>query len=171
MDPQFKVTKGSNMRIRATAIAVLLFLFFTAIGDETPVEPGGSATVKIQEQHIFPAPVFYAQPVGELVFGEVVSVTGAQGDWFSIENSSGLSGWVHGTALTGALLSQGSQSTDDSDMIMLAGRGFNSDVEDAYAQGKSLPWDLVDRIEAIEVDPAAIEAFLSDGLLIEGGGR
>lgn len=157
------------MGIKLLYAILILIPILAAYAEETPVEPGSSATVKIQEQHIFPSPVFYAQPVGELSFGEVVDVTGEQGDWFSIETASGTEGWVHGTALTGALLSQGSQSTDDSDMIMLAGRGFNTDVEDAYASGKNLPWDKVDMIEAIEIEPASIEVFLTEGMLIEGG--
>ena len=157
--------------MRISIIIAALVMVSSLYADETPIEPGGSATVKIMEQHIFPQPVFYAQPVGDLQFGEVVDVTGEQGDWFSIETSAGTSGWVHATALTGALLSQGSESTDDSDMIMLAGRGFNSDVEDAYAQGKDLPWDKVDAIEAIEIEPAVIEVFLIDGMLIEGGSQ
>lgn len=157
--------------MRKCIILAALILAASLYGDETPVEPGGSATVKIREQHIFPSPVFYARPLGELHFGEVVDVKARQGDWFSIETASGTQGWVHATALTGALLSQGSESTDDSDMIMLAGRGFNSDVEDAYSQGKNLPWDKVDMIEALEVEPEAIEAFLQEGLLLEGGSQ
>lgn len=152
-----------------TMILIAALAAAAAFAEETPVEPGGSATVKIQEQHLFPSPVFYAQPIAELTFGQVVQVTGEQGDWFSVE-TGGLQGWVHTTALTGAILSEGSQSTDDSDMIMLAGRGFNSDVEDAYAQGKNLPWDQVDMIEAIEVAPAEIESFLIEGSLIDGTG-
>lgn len=157
------------MRTTAITVILLLFIALPLLAGETAVVVGGSATVKIREQHIFPTPVFYAQPVGDLEFGAVVDVTGEQGDWFSIETAAGLRGWVHTTALTGAILSQGSQSTDDSDMIMLAGRGFNSDVEDAYSQGKQLPWDQVDRIEAIDVDPSSIETFLRDGMLLKGG--
>ncbi len=140
-----------------------------AFAEDTDIEVGGNATVMIREQYIFPTPVFYAQPVGELVFGSVVEITGEQGDWYSIEADSGIEGWAHATALTGAVLSQGSQGTDDSDMIMLAGRGFNSDVEDSYASGKDLPWDEVDAIEDITVEPAVLEAFMVEGLLIEGG--
>lgn len=142
----------------------------TAIAEDTDntVEVGNSATVVIREQHIFPSPVFYAQPVGELAFGSVVQVTGEQGDWFTVEAPGGINGWVHATALSGAILSEGSQGTDDNDMIMLAGRGFNSDVENSYASGKSLPWDEVDQIESIVVDPAILEAFLVEGLLLEG---
>lgn len=153
------------------ALCLLLLLVVTAVADDTPIEVGGSATVKIREQHLFPSPVFYAQPIGELAFGTVVDVTGEQGDWYSVETPAGNSGWVHATALSGALLSEGSESTDDSDMIMLAGRGFNSDVESAYSEGKDLPWHLVDQIEDITVDPASIEDFLQEGMLLEGSSR
>ena len=151
--------------------ATLAIFAGSAFAEDTDIEVGGSATVMIREQYIFPTPVFYAQPVGELVFGSVVEITGAQGDWYSIEAGNGIQGWAHTTALTGAVLSQGSEGTDDSDMIMLAGRGFNSDVEGSYASGKDLPWDEVDAIEDITVEPAALEVFLVDGLLIEGGSR
>lgn len=161
-------------------IILVTILAGTVLAGDTDIEVGGNATVKIREQHIFPTPVFYAQPVGELVFGSVVEITGEQGGWYSIEAGNGIEGWVHTTALTGAILSEGSQGTDDSDMIMLAGRGFNSDVEDSYASGKDLPWDQVDAIEDITVEPAVLEVFLVEGLLIgnplpenlpSGGGR
>ena len=149
-------------------LAVIVLLAGSAFAEDTEIEVGGSATVMIREQHIFPAPVFYASPVGELVFGSVVEIVEARGDWYSIEARGGIEGWVHSTSLTGAILSEGSQGTDDSDMIMLAGRGFNSDVESSYASGKDLPWAEVDEIESITVDPATLEAFLVEGLLLEG---
>ncbi len=157
------------MKNSVVLIVCLAILTVNVFADDTAIEVGGSATVKIREQYIFPTPVFYAQPVGELVFGSVVDITGEQGEWFSIKADNGLEGWAHTTALTGAVLSQGSQGTDDSDMIMLAGRGFNSDVEGSYASGKDLPWNTVDAIENITVEPAVLEEFLVDGLLLEGG--
>ena len=159
------------MKILIMLFVTLALLAGSAMAEDTPIEVGGTATVMIREQYIFPTPVFYAQPVGELVFGSVVDITGEQGDWFSIEASNGIEGWAHTTALTGAVLSQGSQGTDDSDMIMLAGRGFNSDVESSYASSKDLPWDEVDAIENITVEPAVLEVFLVEGLLIEGGSQ
>lgn len=151
-------------------LAVILALWAgTASAEDTDIEVGGTATVMIRQQHIFPTPVFYAKPVGELVFGSVVNITGEQGDWYSIETDDEITGWAHATALTGAVLSQGTQGTDDSDMIMLAGRGFNSDVEESYASGRDLPWDEVDAIESITVEPSDLGAFLSEGLLLNGG--
>lgn len=149
-------------------LLVIAILSGSAFAEDSEIEVGGSATVMIREQHIFPAPVFYAAPVGELVFGSVVEIIEERGDWYSIEARGGVEGWVHTTALSGAILSEGSQGTDDSDMIMLAGRGFNSDVESSYASGKDLPWDKVDAIENINVDPTTLEVFMVDGLLLEG---
>lgn len=156
------------MKNSIICITVIALLAGSAFAEETEIEVGGSATVMIREQHIFQAPVFYASPVGELVFGSVVEIVEERGDWYSIKAQGGTEGWVHSTALTGAILSEGSQGTDDSDMIMLAGRGFNSDVENSYASGKNLPWAEVDAIESISVDPATLEIFLIDGLLLEG---
>lgn len=163
------ILTGGTMRYSIILVTVLAILAVSALAGDTDVKVGGSATVMIREQYIFPTPVFYAQPVGELVFGSIVEIKGEQGDWYSIEAGNGIEGWAHTTALTGAILSEGSQGTDDSDMIMLAGRGFNSDVENSYASGKDLPWDKVDAIENITVEPAALEVFLVEGLLIEGG--
>ena len=159
------------MRGSVFLAAVLALVTLSSFAEDTDIEVGGNATVMIREQHIFPTPVFYAQPVGELAFGSVVDILEQDGDWYSIRTASGTTGWVHTTSLTGAVLSEGSQGTDDSDMIMLAGRGFNSDVESSYASGKNLPWNQVDAIEAITVEPSVIQAFLTQGLLLEGGSQ
>ncbi len=157
------------MKYLITILVLITVITGSAFAEETEIVVGGNATVMIREQYIFPTPVFYAQPVGELVFGSVVEITEEQGDWFGIKAADGTEGWAHTTALTGAVLSEGSQGTDDSDMIMLAGRGFNDDVEASYASGKDLPWDQVDAIEAITIEPSEMETFLIDGLLLEGG--
>ena len=51
---------------------------------------------------------------------------------------------------------------------MLAGRGFNADVEASYAQGKGLRFDLVDRMEQIKTSPQSVGSFLASGWLIPG---
>jgi hypothetical protein len=157
------------MRNLLAITAVFAILAGVALAEDSSVQVGAGATVKIRDQHIFPTPVFYAEPVGDLTFGTVVQVVAEQGDWFSITAPGSIHGWVHTTSLTGAILSQGSQGTDDSDMIMLAGRGFNSDVEGAYAEGKDLPWADVDKIEELTVEPSTLLVFLTEGLLLDGG--
>ena len=151
--------------------AALLCTALLFAGDDPIV--GGSATVKIQSQHIFPRPVFYATPVGELVFGNTVTILEESSDWFRVSTSSGITGWVHATSLTGAVLGSGqigSGSGDvTSDEIMLAGRGFNSDVENSYRNiNPGLHFDVVDQMEAFDVSPEEIYSFLVEGRLISG---
>lgn len=150
-------------------LTVLILLSVTLLTFADDIEVGGMATVKTRDQSLFPRPVHYAQPITTVPFGTEVSVIGAQGAWFQVEIPSGEEGWLHSTSLTGAVLSRGSSGGEqDPDMIMLAGRGFNADVEATYAQGKSLRFDLVDRMEQIKTSPQTVGSFLASGGLIPG---
>jgi hypothetical protein len=150
-------------------LTVLILLSVTLLAFADDIEVGGMATVKTRDQSLFPRPVHYAQPITTVPFGTEVSVIGAQGAWFQVEIPSGEEGWLHSTSLTGAVLSHGSSGGEqDPDMIMLAGRGFNTDVEASYAQGKGLRFDLVDRMEQIKTSPQSVGTFLAAGWLIPG---
>jgi hypothetical protein len=157
--------------LRSLAITATLLLAAAAFtGDEPAV--GEDATVQIQNQHLFPRPVFYATPVGELDFGDVVHILGESDDWFEVRTASGGTGWVHSTSVTGAVLSGGGVGSGSgevtSDEIMLAGRGFNADMEDSYSgSNPSLDFSEVDQMERIEVAPEDIYGFLVAGRLIE----
>ena len=148
--------------------AVLLLLSVVLFSTADDVQVGGMATVKIRDQHLFPRPVHYAQPIAEVAFGTEVNVVDSQGAWYKVQIPGGVQGWLHSTSLTGAVLSRGTAGGEqDPDMIMLAGRGFNADVEASYAQGKDLRFDLVDRMEEIRTSPEDVGAFLAEGGLID----
>ncbi len=133
------------------------------------IQVGGMATVKTRDQSLFPRPVHYAQPIATVDFGTEVNVIGEQGAWFQVQLPGGTQGWLHSTSLTGAVLSRGSSGGEqDPDMIMLAGRGFNADVEASYAEEADLRFDLVDRMEQLKTSPEAVGAFLAAVGLIEG---
>ncbi|MBD3369608.1 hypothetical protein GF402_04510 [Candidatus Fermentibacteria bacterium] len=149
---------------------IALLLLAASFADDEP-EVGQQATVKVRGQHMFPRPVFYAQPVCGLDFGEVVDVLESEDDWFHCSTSGGLAGWIHGTSLTGAVIGEGEVGEGSgevsSDEVMLAGRGFNSDVEDAYSSDHpDLDFELVDDMESLEVTPDELRDFLAQGGLI-----
>jgi hypothetical protein len=136
---------------------------------EDDIQVGGMATVKTRDQSLFPRPVHYAQPIATVDFGTEVTVIGEQGAWFQVQLPGGTQGWLHSTSLTGAVLSRGSSGGEqDPDMIMLAGRGFNADVEASYAEEADLRFDLVDRMEQLKTSPESVGAFLAAVGLIEG---
>lgn len=155
--------------MKLTVLILLSVALFAAAED---IQVGGMATVKTRDQNLFPRPVHYAQPITTVAFGTEVSVIGEEGAWFEVEIPGGTEGWLHSTSLTGAVLSRGSAGGEqDPDMIMLAGRGFNADVEESYAEGKGLRFDLVDRMEQIKTSPQAVGGFLeAGGLIPEGSG-
>jgi hypothetical protein len=156
--------------LKSLAIAAMLLLAAAAITGDSPVV-GEEATIQIRSQHLFPRPVFYATPLGELEFGDVVTLLEECEDWFMIRTASGATGWVHATSVTGAVLSGGSVGSGStevtSDEIMLAGRGFNSDMEQSYSSSNpALLFSEVDEMERITVAPEDIYGFLVAGDLI-----
>jgi hypothetical protein len=155
--------------MRVMTVIALLILAASFADDEPEV--GQQATVKVRDQNLFPRPVFYAQPVCGLQFGQVLDVLESEGDWFRCSTSDGRTGYVHRTSLTGAVMGEGEVGEGSgeisSDEVMLAGRGFNDDVEDAYSSDHpDLDFGLVDRMERMQVTPDELRAFLMEGGLI-----
>lgn len=167
--------RSRGCRIWAAAALLGAVLASGAAVAEDPPEAGSQATVKVRSQHMFPRPVFYAEPLAELSFGEVLTLGESSGDWFRATRSGGTSGWVHATALTGAVAGEGDIGSGSgevsSDEVMLAGRGFNSQVEDAYSSDHpELDFSEVNAMERLEVTPTELESFLAEGGLIEATG-
>jgi hypothetical protein len=163
-------TNGRSV-LRSLSLAVTLIMAAAAFTGDDPVV-GEEATVQIQSQHLFPRPVFYSTPVAELGFGDVVTLLEESEDWFRVRTASGTTGWIHSTSVTGAVLSGGAVGSGSgevtSDEIMLAGRGFNAEMEESYSgSNPSLSFTGVDQMERIEVDPDDIYGFLVAGQLIE----
>jgi len=86
-----------------------------------------------------------------------------------------LKGWIHKSALTQKklVLSPGSGSTSVSgDEIVLAGKGFNAQVEEQFKQqNQNLNYGWIDKMERnFAVPQQAMQQFLKDGALsLEGG--
>jgi hypothetical protein len=73
--------------------------------------------------------------------------------WGQLPNLSGL--------LTGTPVKETS-----SDEVALAGKGFTPEVESSYrAKHPEMNFAQVDRIESFKVDPATLQAFITEGEL------
>lgn len=150
------------------AVVCLGLLCFPALAAEMSVQ------VKQAQLRAKPGPL--AKIEVTLAYGERVNVLEEQTDWILVEvPGSSLKGWVHKSALTQKklVLRSGSGSTGVSgDEIVLAGKGFNAQVEEKFKQqNQNLNYGLIDKMEQnFAVPQQVIQQFLIDGALSIGGG-
>lgn len=141
--------------------------------------PGVSAeqmTIQIKEAQLRSQPSFLGKIEVTLSYGDRVIVLEERTDWVlvGVPNSS-LQGWVHASALSTKKLKlqAGPSSTGaSSDELVLAGKGFNAEVEARYKQeNQELDYARIDRMEReFPVAPQAIRQFLTAGGLVPAGG-
>jgi hypothetical protein len=133
-----------------------------------------SVHVKQAQLRAQPGPL--AKIGATLAYGTRVSVLEEQTDWILVEvPERALKGWVHRSALTQKklVLRSGSGSTNVSgDEIVLAGKGFNAQVEEKFKQqNQNLNYGWLDKMEQnFAVPQQSMQQFLKDGALsVEGG--
>lgn len=133
-----------------------------AQGDRLYIEVG-STKLRAQPKH-------WAPSISELTYGDkLVEVSLANG-WYRVTGEKG-EGFVHESAVTERKVKLRSGGIDpdirpDESDIVLAGKGFNKEVEASYAKTEaSLNYESVNRVEAAEVSDKELLAFLRDGRL------
>ncbi len=154
----------------------ILLIFSLVFASDEADEPrvGDEVAIAVQNQSIYPMPAFYASPVIPVSYGTTATINEIDGEWYRITTSLNQVGWIHRTAVTGAIqtASAGTSASGNvtSDEIMLAGRGFNQDIEATYAgEHPDLDFSQVNSMEtSYKVTPQQLFQFLVDGNLIEG---
>lgn len=159
--------------MRKTAILILAFCFVLLAEEDSQPQVGDQIAIAVQNQSIYPMPAFYASPTQPVTYGTLATIDEIQGEWYRITTSGDETGWIHKTAVTGAIQTSSSGTTASgevtNDELMLAGRGFNEDIEESYAgKNPDLDYAMVDEVEASwEVTPDQLYQFLVQGNLIE----
>lgn len=106
-----------------------------------------------------------AKQVTKLAYGDEVLVQEENGKYCLIVCKQ-QSGWVPVSSLTKKKISTKSKSTSaDAKEIALAGKGFNSSIEAAYAKENKIDFSLIDRIEKSAVTEADTISFMEAGKL------
>lgn len=154
----------------------LLMLTVLAAAEDDPPQPGDQVAIAVQNQYMYPMPAFYASPTQPVSYGTLALIDEVQGEWYRVTTALNSSGWIHSTAVTGAIQSssEGASASGEvtSDEIMLAGRGFSKDIEETYAgDNPELDFSMVDRMETSwKVSAEELYQFLLEGNLIEDTG-
>lgn len=127
--------------------------------------------VQVRESKLRSKPQFWSPPVADLTYGSaLVPVAAAPSDKSWIKTRLGnVEGFVHVSAVTRRkiVLSTSTAKLDKTvdSSIVLAGKGFNSQIENNYKASKGLDFAPVNEVETYKVASAAEEVFIRDGKL------
>ncbi len=127
-------------------------------------------SVQVKKGVLKSVPSFLGQSVGTVTYGERVMPLDKEDGWVKVRSGTA-KGWLHQSALTDkkVVLRAGTQAAStgvSSNEIMLAGKGFNAQVESQYRdENPALRFDLVDTMERYKVAPKAQREFALEGKL------
>ena len=147
---------------------LLLLLLGAGVAIAAP-KVGSSVTIRVLSAKIMKSPKFIGAAAGTVSRGEQLVVKEVKGDWYLVQGSS--SGWVHKSNVTDGKVQLsstpgGTGGNVNRDEVELAGRGFTPEVEQKYKQANpNLDFSHVDAIEKTAIDPAELEAFVTEGKL------
>lgn len=122
-----------------------------------------SAPVQIEKAPIRTTPSFLGKIITNVPHQSSVDVIEKKGAWREVQFDS-KQGWMHITALVQTQLAlQSGKIMDHSvsgEEVSLAGKGFNSDIENAYrSQHGSLAYEWVDKMEQLKISTTELEQF------------
>lgn len=124
--------------------------------------------IKVKSAKLKASPQFWAASTADLSYGNALTVLGSQGSWLQARSKSGRIGYIHESAVSERkieLRASGSSSyAGSSSDVVLAGKGFNKEVEKQFAgSNPSANFREVDNMEKITVRDADVINFLKSG--------
>jgi hypothetical protein len=148
---------------------LLVLLLSVGVAVAAP-KVGSTITIRVMSAKIMKTPKFIGSAAGNVSRGDQLVVKEVKGDWYRVEGAA--SGWVHKSSVTEGKVTLtstpggGSSGAVNRDEVELAGRGFTPEVEQKYKQSNpNLDFSHVDAIEKTSIDPAELEAFVTEGKL------
>jgi len=160
---------------KAGIISLVLLLFI--LGFMIFGQNSSPMSVQVKETQARDKPSYLGKVVAVIRYGDKVNTEKLQSGWYQIVLPDGSGhGWVQSSALIKKKIMLNAGDTDvkkyaSSDDVVLAGKGFNKQVEDQYKDEKNLDFSLVDQMEKIFIPVDEMEEFLQNGRLnsMEGG--
>ncbi|MCO6430685.1 MAG: SH3 domain-containing protein [Deltaproteobacteria bacterium] len=133
-----------------------------------------SVSIKLRSARLRRSPQHWAPGSATLKLGDSLTLLEMKDGWAKVRTSSGAAGYVHETAISDKPIvlkasNRGSSGTS-SDDVVLAGKGFNKEVEREFAaQNPNASFADVNRMEAISVRESDLVAFMKAGGLKTNG--
>lgn len=128
--------------------------------------------VQVRNTKLRAEPKFWSAQKADLDYGSAVTPLGAAPNdksWLKVKKGD-TEGFVHVSAITKRRIVLSGQAVPngkgvDQSSIVLAGKGFNSQVEDKYRAANGLDYAAVDEVTKLGVDGAEEAAFIAEGKL------
>ena len=127
--------------------------------------------VTVRESKLRPKPDFFSAGIADLKYGDRLQVVSSSEPWLTVKTAGGRSGYVHQSAISEKrVVLRSSASFDaagqDSNDVVLAGKGFSAAVEKQFAsQNSQLNFADVNAMERIKVSPKDVANFVQQGKL------
>ena len=156
-----------NQFLRKFSSIILALISLTSINSS--FAESETAFIQTRNASLQSEPKVLAKPLQKLSYGDRVQVISSNENWSKV-TTSGLSGYIHNTALSSrklVLSNKANTKTTSSDSdISLAGKGFSSEVEKQLAatNGK-LDFRSVDAMENLSVSQKQTLSFIKSGKL------
>jgi len=153
-------------------IKVLLVLLALCAG--VALAAAKSMSVQIQSCKVRATPSQLGKIVATVAYGDVLQIGDPQNGWYPVTTSAGVTGWVHGSALTTKTIKMSSGTSDaatgaSNEEVAMAGKGFNQQVEDKMKADGKLDYTWVDKMSKFEPKEDEIVLFRAQGSLVGGG--
>ena len=115
----------------------------------------------------------FASTVATANYGDEVVLVQADKSWSKVELPGGKSGWLPNSSLTSkkiiVKLDGKKKSSATASELALAGKGFDSNFEDAFEKTNDVSFAPVDKIESFSATEKEAVVFLKEGQLNAGG--
>lgn len=132
---------------------------------------GESMYIQQKQAPIKEIPSFLGKTVVTCKYGDTLQVIAEEKEWVQVQFGT-KKGWIHSTSVTKQKIVMNSSvdapSSVTSNEVMLAGKGFNQQVEGEYRkQNPKARFDLVDKMERRTISPQQVDTFVKNGALKE----
>lgn len=155
--------------MRQILLAALCLLYLSAAPVHAQQE---TYYIKVKSTKLRSSMQHFGGAVTSLKLGDAVKGTEATDGWYKVTTSSKKTGYLHESVLSDKKIitanSKYNAASDSSDVV-LAGKGFNKEVEKQYAaQNKNLNFGEVNKMDAITVNDSELSSFIKSGGLRNG---
>lgn len=164
---------NKNHLIKCGAFNVALgYLLLTPLPLHS-AQPEAALYLQVRSSKLRSKPEFWSAPLADLSYGATMTPLGAaptDKSWLKVKYES-QEGFVHVSSVTRRKVifnanasAQAGKSVDQSSVVM-AGKGFNKQIENKFGSAKGLDFAAVDEVEKTVVDPVVEAAFVHEGKL------